>query len=175
MPRYEFFGKRPQVAPSAYVHREAVLIGDVVIEDGCYIAAGAVLRGDMGKITVRAGSTFQDNSVAHGEVTIGPNTLITHRCVIHFAKIGERVLVGIGSVVMDGAEVGDGCVIGAGSLLVPNFQVPPGKMVMGSPAKIARETSAADAEMITSGLATYQHLPSLCFEGLREIQDAGEE
>ena len=171
MPWYAFHDKRPRVAASAFVHPQAVLIGDVVIGEGCYIGAGAVLRADFGRISIGDGSNFQDNAVAHGEVTIGAGTLVAHGCVVHYAKLGDRVTVGIGSIIMDGCEIGDGCIVGAGSLVLFNTKVPPGKLVVGSPAKVLRDVGPEAAQQAAAGLAVYQALPRMCFEGLQQIEE----
>lgn len=147
MPKvYRMDGVTPVVDPTAFVHPTAVLTGDVVVGADCYVGPGASLRGDMGRIVVKRGSSFQDNCVAHSftarEVIIGENANVGHGAVLHGCTLGDYALVGMNAVVMDGAEIGE-CAFVAALALVPSaFKVPPRTVVAGIPAKVLRPLTA---------------------------------
>lgn len=137
MPFYEVQGKRPQIGSTSYVHPTAVLIGDVVIGEGCWIGPHVTMRADEGAIRMGDYSNLQDNSVIHGrEVVLGKYSHLGHACVIHGATLGEHVLVAIKAVILDGVEIGDWCTIAAGAVVAPRAKIPARKMLMGVPAAI---------------------------------------
>ena len=123
---FEFEGKRPVVHPEAFVAATATLIGDVTVEAGASIWYGAVLRGDICTIVVRAGSNIQDNSVLHaapGEtLEVGPDATVGHGCVVHGRAVEEKALVGNGSTLLDGSVVGPGTLVAAGSVRHPRHR-----------------------------------------------------
>ena len=175
MPSYEFEGKRPQVDPTAFVHPQAVLIGDVVIEPGGYVGAGAVLRGDIGYIRVGRGSNVQENCVIHTfpdkPATLHPDVHVGHGCVLHGCEICSMVLVGMGSIVADGVKINSRCLIGAGSFVPFGMEIPENSLVMGSPARVVREISQEQLERISNGLSIYQELTRRHLKSLRRLPD----
>jgi len=170
---YEFERKRPEVADSAFVHPEATVIGGVVIGDGCYVGAGAVLRGDWGDVVIGPGSNIQENCVLHvrpDEVTdIGPSCHIGHGAVIHGATLGTHVMVGAHAVIHDGVVVGDEALIGAGCVVPANMEIPGGKMVLGVPGKIVGDVSKEQKVAWRWGTKLYQGLPARCKKSLRRL------
>lgn len=166
---YEFEGMRPRIGATSYVDPAATIIGDVTIGENCFIAPGAVLRGDAGAITIGDGSNVQDCSVLHGVSTVGKNTLLTHHVIVHQAIIGDNVMLGMGSIIMDFAEVGNGCIVGAGSIVVPGTKVPPGKTVIGVPGRVVGEVSERAKEEYRTGLGHYQSYPQRYPKGLKQI------
>ncbi|MGB9298975.1 MAG: DapH/DapD/GlmU-related protein [Anaerolineae bacterium] len=168
---WEFEGKRPTVADGAFVHPEATIIGGVEIGEGCYVGAGAVLRGDWGDIVVGAGSNIQEDCVLHvrpDEVTLlGPDCQIGHGVIIDGAQLGRHVMVGMHAVVHDGVVVGDDALIGSGCVVLADMEVPAGKMVVGVPGKIVGDVSADQKVAWEWGLRQYQALPARCLNGLR--------
>ncbi|MDH4209541.1 MAG: gamma carbonic anhydrase family protein [Anaerolineae bacterium] len=170
---WEFEGKRPVVGADAFVHPEATLIGGVTIGEGCYVAAGAVLRGDWGDIVVGPGSNIQEHCVLHvrpEETTIlGPDCHIGHGAIIHGAHLGRHVMVGMHAVIHDGVVVGDEALIGSGCVVLPDMQIPPGKMVVGVPGKIVGDVSADQQSAWDWGLKQYQALPARCLKHLRPL------
>lgn len=170
MPIYEFEGKRPRIAATAYLHPEAVVIGDVEIGADCFIGPGVVLRADFGSIRVGAGTNIQDNCVVHGnETVIGPNGHIGHNAIIHGATLGEHVLVGMGAIILDEAQIGDGCIIGAGAVVAPRAVVPARKLVMGVPAAIVSDVSPEREAGTWAGTRNYQTLPRRYRASLRPL------
>ena len=133
-----FDGTSPQVAESAYVDPAAVVIGDVVIEADASVWPGAVLRGDHGKIVLRAGANVQDNATLHEGVEIGPYATVGHNAIVHNASVGERAMVGMGAVVLDRSEIGPASLIGANSTVTEGTTVPESTLVAGSPAEIVK-------------------------------------
>jgi len=170
---WEFEGKQPTVAHGAFVHPEATVIGGVTIGEGCYVGAGAVLRADWGDIVVGAGSNIQENCVLHvrpDEVTIvGPSCHIGHGAVVHGATLGYHVMVGIRAVIHDGVVIGDEALIGAGCLVLPDMEIPGGKVVVGVPGKIMGDVSEEQKAAWAWGLELYQALPARCLKGLRPL------
>lgn len=159
---FSFEGLVPVVDPAAFVHPAATLIGDVVIGPGCYIAPGAVLRGDFARLTVEAGSNVQDNSVVHTfpgcEVIIGEDAHIGHGAVLHGCQLRRNVLIGIKAVVLDGATIGDNAFVAAAALVPAGFDVPPDSLVAGVPAKVRRTLSAEEIARKAANTRTYQQL-----------------
>jgi len=173
MPFYALRDREPRVHPGAYVHPLAVLVGDVHIDDGCYIGPGAVLRADWGGIRVGKGSNIQENCVVHvrpgDEVRLGADCHVGHGAIIHGAVLEERVLVGMGAILFDGVLVGADSIIGAGAVLTEGFQVPPRAVVAGVPAKVVGNASDELLRRKRAGTALYQTLPPLYREHLREV------
>jgi phenylacetic acid degradation protein len=111
----------PKIAKTSYVHPQAAIIGDVEIADGCFIGAGAILRGDFGKIRIGRGTSIQENCVIHvgekGIVSIDSNVIIAHGAILHDVTIESYVLVGMGSILMTGVFCEDHIMIAAGSIV----------------------------------------------------------
>ncbi len=144
MPKvYAIDGVTPVVDPTAFVHPQATLIGDVTVGPDCYVAPGASLRGDMGRIVMGRASSFQDNCVAHTfageELIIGDYVNIGHGAVLHGCTVRDHALVGMNAVVMDGAEIGEYSFVAGLSFVRARFMVPPRTVAAGIPAKILRE------------------------------------
>jgi phenylacetic acid degradation protein len=152
----------PVVDPTAFVHPTAVLIGDVVVGAGCYVGAGAVLRGDFGRIILKDGSNLQDNCVAHSfpgqDAVVQENGHVGHGAVLHGCVVGREALVGMNAVVMDGAEIGEGSFVGAMSFVRAGMVVPPKTLVAGVPAKIVRELQDKEMAWKANGTHQYQEL-----------------
>ncbi|MDP1915411.1 MAG: gamma carbonic anhydrase family protein [Myxococcales bacterium] len=158
-----FDGVTPMIHSGAWVHPSAELLGDVTLEDGVSVWPTCVLRGDSGPIHLGARTNFQDGSIAHAtrdvsKTTVGPDCTVGHRVILHGCTIGARVLVGMGSIVLDNVVVGDDCFIAAGSLLTPGKVYEARSFIMGSPAKKVREVSAKDLEWIASSWRGYFNL-----------------
>jgi phenylacetic acid degradation protein len=162
MPIYEFEKKIPKVARSSYVHPLAVLIGDVEVGGRCFIGAGAVLRGDFGKIRIGRGTSLQENCVLHAggiqAVTIDDNVVIAHGALIHDAIIKPYVLVGMGAILMTGVTCEEHVLIGAGSVVKEGFHIPSNVVVAGNPARIVKPLSDEGRKRIHEGVKTYQDL-----------------
>jgi len=166
MSTYSLEGVVPIVHPEAFVHPDAVLIGDVIVGARCYVGPGASLRGDFGRIVMGAGSNVQDNCVLHSfpgeEMRIDENAHIGHSAVLHGCTVCRDALVGISSVVMDGVVVREQAFVGAMSFVKAGFEVPPRTLVTGVPARIVRELSDAEIAWKANGTVLYQQLADRC-------------
>jgi carbonic anhydrase/acetyltransferase-like protein (isoleucine patch superfamily) len=140
VPLFSFRGKTPQLGREAFVFTTAVLIGDVVLDEGANVWPGAVLRGDVERI--------KDNSVAHTDpgfpITVGPDCVIGHNVTLHGATVGARCLIGMGAILLNGCQIGDECIVGAGALVTQGKVFPPRSLIVGSPAKVVREVTDDD-------------------------------
>jgi carbonic anhydrase/acetyltransferase-like protein (isoleucine patch superfamily) len=143
-----FKDKEPVFGEDVFVHRTATVIGDVVLEDGANVWPGAVLRGDVERITLGAHASFQDNSVAHSDpgypVTIGSDCIVGHGVIVHGATIGARCLIGMGSTLLNGCVIGEESIVGANSLVTQGTMFPPRSLIMGAPAKFVRVVTDED-------------------------------
>jgi phenylacetic acid degradation protein len=162
MSTYQFENKIPKIAKTCYVHPQAAIIGDVEISDDCFIGAGAVLRGDFGKIRIGRGTSVQENSVVHvgeeGVVLIDKNVVIAHGAILHDVTLKSYVLVGMGSILMAGVFCEDHVMIGAGAIVKENFHIPANVVVAGNPAKIIKPLSDDQRERLHQGVKAYQDL-----------------
>lgn len=173
MPFYEFEGKRPLISRDVFIHPDAIVMGDVTIETGCYVGAGAVLRGDIGSIKIGKGSNVQENCVIHtfpDKATIlHPETHIGHGCILHGCEICSYVLVGMGCIVADGVKINSYCLIGAGAFVPFGEEIPPNSLVAGSPAKVIKRISTEQLEQMAKGRAIYQDLAKRHLKSLKSI------
>jgi phenylacetic acid degradation protein len=174
MPVYSLEGIIPVVDPSAFVHPQAVLIGDVVIGPRCYVGPGASLRGDMGRIVMGAGSNVQDNCVLHTfplkEVVLEEDAHIGHGAVLHGCTVKRGALVGINAVLMDDVVVGEEALVGAASFVRAGFIVPRRTLVTGAPARAVRELTDEEVAWKAQGTREYHELAVRCLASLKECQ-----
>jgi len=143
-----FNGKTPRIAGSAFISKTAYIIGDVEIGENCVVMPGAVIRADLGKITIGDNTIVEDNCVIHSgsldgfeDIVIGENVVIGHGAVNHARKIGDNVLIGINATILHDAEIGDFCIIAAGALVGQGAKVPDRSFVAGVPGKVKKEVS----------------------------------
>jgi phenylacetic acid degradation protein len=171
---YEFNGYRPVVHESSFVHPQANVTGNVIIGAHCYIGPGAVLRGDWGEILVADGCNIQENCVVHmfpgKSAVFEEGAHIGHGAIIHGAKVGKNVLVGMNAVLMDDVAVGENSIIGALCFVPANMNIPPKSLVVGNPAKIIKELSDEMIAWKTEGTKLYQQLPGDCYQTLKECE-----
>jgi phenylacetic acid degradation protein len=170
---YSIEGVVPVVHPQAFVHPDAVLIGDVVIGPRCYIGPFASLRGDMGRIDVREGANLQDGTVVHcfpGRSTVvDVDAHVGHAAVLHGCHVGPRTLIGIGAVLLDGVVVGEKAFVGAHSFVKANTEVTPGWLFAGSPARAVRELSKHEIGWKANGTRIYQELAARCLATMTPV------
>ena len=136
---------KPNIDPSVFVAKGAVVIGDVTIEKDCSIWYNATIRCTEAPITIGEGSNVQDNAVIHVShncpVTIGSHVTIGHGAIIHGCTIEDNALIGMGAIILNGAKIGKNCIIAAGALVPQNKIIPDNSLVMGSPGKIIRQVT----------------------------------
>lgn len=167
---YSFKGFIPVVHPSAFIHPQAAVTGNVIIGKDVYIGPGAAIRGDWGGIIIEDGCNVQENCTIHMfpgvTVRLMESAHIGHGAIIHGATIGRNVLVGMNSVIMDDAEIGDSSIIGALSFINANTKIPPRSLVVGNPGKVIKEVSDEMLAWKTKGTQLYQALPKDLHETL---------
>lgn len=174
MPYYEIDGIRPVVDPSAYVHPTAVLIGDVIVAENCYVGPCAVLRGDFGPIRLDKSSNLQDTCVMHGFPGVYTRVMelghIGHGAILHGCIVGKNSLVGMNSVIMDESILGEDCIVGAMSFVRAHSVYKDRSMVLGSPAKFVREVTDQELEWKTEGTHVYVQLAARSKVSMVETQ-----
>ena len=157
MPVYELEGVAPRIDADAFVHPDAVVIGDVVIGANSSVWPGAVLRGDYGTITVGSGSSIQDGTVVHAgpgfPTTIGDGCVVGHLTHLEGCTLEDHSLAGSGSVVLHWAVISTGATVGANAVVPNHMVIPPGALALGVPAKIFEGRS--DVPMIRVSAAEY--------------------
>jgi len=154
-----FNGKKPFIAPDAFVAENATLIGDVTISSGASVWYGAVLRGDINSITIGARSSVQDNVVIHVEedkpVIVGEDVTIGHTAVLHGCTVEDRCLIGISSVVLDGSVIGEGSIIAASALVPPGKKIKKRVLMAGVPVSKLKNLTDEDYEMLKHHALAY--------------------
>lgn len=134
--------KNVKIAEGARIAKQSVILGNVTIGRDSCVLYYAVIRGDDAPVVIGEETNIQENCTIHVShnmpVHIGNNVTVGHNAVIHGCTIGDRTLIGMGAVILDGAKIGNDCIIGAGSLVTKNAVIPDGSLVMGSPARIKR-------------------------------------
>ena len=162
MPSYEYEGITPVVDPSAFVHPTAVLIGDVIIGAGCLVGPAAVLRGDIGRLELKAGSNVQDTCVVlcfpGKDVVVHENGHVGHGAVLHGCTVGRNALIGMNAVLMDDTVVGENSIVGALAFVKEGTEIPANTLWAGAPAKQIRELSEKEIGWKSRGTEVYQHL-----------------
>lgn len=176
---YEFEGIKPVIDPSSFIHPTAVVIGHVIIGKDVYIGPGAVLRGDWGSIRIKDGCNVQENCVIHMfpgvEVILEEGAHIGHGAVIHGAHIGENVMIGMNSVIMDDVVIGKDSIVGALCFVKGGEIIPEKSLVVGNPGKVIKTLTDDMIEWKREGTKLYQELPGQCYNGLKECAPLPEE
>lgn len=171
---YSIDGIVPVVDPSAFIHPSATLIGDVIVGQNCYVGPNAALRGDMGRIVLKARSNMQDGCIAHtfagGETILEEAANVGHGAVLHGCHLGKGVLIGMNAVIMDGAIIGDHAFVAALAFVKANFSVPSRSIVAGIPAKIVSEVSDEELRWKQLGDEDYQDIIHRSHASLKRVQ-----
>jgi len=140
--RARFLFVQPQIDPTAYVAPQAVVIGDVRLAAHSSVWPMAVLRGDINFIEIGEGSNIQDGSIIHLAddlpTRVGKLVTVGHRAILHACTVEDECLIGMGATILDEAIIGKGSIIGAHALVTKGTRIPPGSLVMGTPAKVVR-------------------------------------
>ena len=144
-----FQNKIPKIHKTAFVTADAIVIGEVEIGAESSVWFGSMLRGDVNSIRIGSRTNIQDGTIIHvsretHSTTLEDEITVGHRATLHGCYIETGCLIGIGAIILDGVRVGRNSLVAAGSLLTPNTNIPPRSLVMGSPAKVKRELSAAE-------------------------------
>lgn len=173
MPCYAIDGVIPVVSPLAYVHPTAVIIGDVIIEEGVYIGPFASLRADFGRIHIQKYANVQDSCVIHGfhqSITlIETYGHIGHSAILHGCTIRKNALIGMNSVILDETEIGENTIVGANSTVKAKSQIPANVLVVGSPAKVVRVLAEKELQWKREGTEQYIQLTERCLTSMQEV------
>jgi len=166
-----FQGMTPQLGQRVFVAKQALVIGDVVLGDDCSVWPMAVIRGDMQRIRIGQRCSVQDGSVLHithagpfspegWPLYLGDDVTVGHNVTLHGCTLGNRILVGLGSLVLDGVVIDDEVIVGAGSLVPPGKHLESGWLYMGRPAKPVRPLSENERKFLSYTAANYVKLKS---------------
>lgn len=150
---------RPRIAAACFIAPSADIIGNVEIAAESSVWFGAVLRGDINRISIGPGSNIQDNAVIHlsddHPCLIGKLVTVGHSAILHACTVEDEVLIGMGAIVLDGSVIGGQSIIGAGALVTGGTIIPPGSLVLGSPAKVVRQLSRGERENVRNWAEKY--------------------
>jgi len=155
-----FQGMTPTIQESCFIEDTAVVIGDVVMGQDCSVWFNAVIRGDVNYIRIGNRTNVQDLCMLHvthdtHPLIIGNEVTVGHHVVLHGCTIQDRVLVGMGAIIMDGAVIGEDSVVGAGALVVEGTVVPPKSLILGSPARVRRPVTDKELAWIKESAENY--------------------
>jgi phenylacetic acid degradation protein len=168
---YAIDGVTPVVDPTAFVHPTAVLIGDVIVGPGCYIGPLASLRGDFGRLEIRAGANIQDTCVLHAfpgtDAIVEEDGHIGHGAVLHGCIVQRNALVGMNAVVNDNAVIGESAIVAAMAFVKAGTVVPPRSLAAGVPAKVLRALTEQEMAWKVEGTKSYQELTRRSLASLR--------
>ena len=171
---YSFKGHIPVVHESSFVHPLAAVTGNVIIGENCYIGPGAAIRGDWGEIILENGVNVQENCTVHmfpgKSIVLKQGAHVGHGEIIHGANLGRNTMVGMNSVIMDGAVIADECIVGAMAFVKAESVFAPRQLIVGNPAKAIKEVSQQMLAWKTAGTKLYQSLPKDCHDTLREVE-----
>ena len=174
MPVFALDDRTPRLpAGFCFVADNAILVGDVVLEEEVGIWFGAVLRGDNEPITVGRGSNIQELSVLHTDMgfplVIGAGCTIGHRAILHGCSIGDNSLVGMGATILNGARIGRNCLVGANALVTEGKDIPDGSLVVGMPARVVRPLTEAEIASLERSATHYVDNARRFAAGMRPV------
>jgi carbonic anhydrase/acetyltransferase-like protein (isoleucine patch superfamily) len=163
-----FLRRKPLLGKRVYIAPGAVVIGDVTLGGHSSVWYNAVLRGDINRIVVGHHSNVQDNAVLHladeSPCLVGNYVTIGHSAVVHACMVGNEVLIGMGAIILDGAVIGEQSIIGAGSLVTQNTEIPPGSLVVGTPARVLRKLSRKERLGVKAWAVKYVQNAAYCLK-----------
>jgi carbonic anhydrase/acetyltransferase-like protein (isoleucine patch superfamily) len=152
----------PSIDPTAFVHPDALVFGDVTLRARVSVWPTAVIRGDTGRIVIGADSNVQDGTIIHVDhgvpTTVGRRVAIGHRAIVHGSTVDDDCLIAMGAILLNGVVIGSGSIVGAGALCREGMHVPPNSLVLGVPGRIVRETTSAERDRIARTVQSYVEL-----------------
>ncbi|HEY0074795.1 MAG TPA: gamma carbonic anhydrase family protein [Abditibacteriaceae bacterium] len=164
-----FLGQEPQIDASAFVAPGAAVMGAVTLGEESSVWFNATLRGDINAVIVGPRSNVQDGAVLHVAddyaVTLGELVTVGHQATVHACTVEDEVLIGMGAIILDGAHIGARSIIGANALVTGGTQIPPGSLVLGSPAKVVRALSIDEQASIKVWAERYVTLSRIYLQG----------
>lgn len=173
MPIYRYGERIPTVHESVFVAPSASVIGSVVLSENVSVWFGATIRGDNDVITLGKNSNVQEGAVLHTDpgikLTVGENVTIGHQAMLHGCTIGDGSLIGIQAVVLNGAVIGKGCLVGAGAVVTEKKVFPDRSLILGSPARVARQLTDDDVEKLMKAAQSYAERRAQFLANLKEV------
>ena len=170
---YSLDGKTPRLGRNVYVAPSASVIGDVELGDEVTIWFGAVLRGDVERLTVGRRTNVQDNSVLHSDpgspLTLGEGVTIGHRVILHGCSVGDGALIGMGATVLNDARIGRNCLVGANALITEGKEFADGMLIVGSPARVIRQLTTDELTRLAGGADRYAERGRIYEHALRPV------
>ena len=159
---YPYEGKYPEIHPSVFMTEDVIIVGDVHIAEDVSIWFGTVIRGDVNRVTIGARSNVQDNCTLHETwkkypLAIGEDVTIGHGAILHGCALEDGCLIGMGAKVLDRAVVGTESIVAAGAVVREGFEVPPGSLVAGVPAKVIRTLGEEERAGLRQSAVNYQY------------------
>lgn len=153
----------PKISESAITFEQSTILGDVTIGEKSSVWFGAVLRGDVNFIRIGRNTNIQDNSTVHvtkggSPTVIGDNVTVGHNAVVHACTVEDNVLVGMGAIILDDAKISKNSLVAAGAVVTGGKTFPPGSLILGSPAKVARKLTETEIEKIQESADKYFEL-----------------
>ena len=171
---FEFEGRVPSIAPTAYIDEDAKVIGDVKIGAQCYVGPGARIRGDYGTINIGDKTSIQENCVLHARINevceVGSHVQIGHGALLHNCTIRDYAVIGVGAVISDYSSVGTWSIVGEGAVVTSGQTIPDGKVAVGIPAKIIRDVYDSDKQLWSKYKEAYADLALRYPKGLKRIK-----
>lgn len=173
MALYSFEGNSPKISDKAYVHESAQIIGNVVIEENCFVGAGAVIRGDYGELLIGAGTAVEEGVVIHCPplctCRIGKSVTIGHGAVLHGSEIGDSAVIGMGAIVSQRAKIGEWAIVAEGAVVTMGKEIPTHKIAAGNPAKVIGDVQDRHKERWSWGKNIYLDLSQRYPKGLKKL------
>lgn len=167
-------GKLPRFDDSVFVEASAQIIGDVELGPDASVWFGAVIRGDVNSIRIGARSNIQDLTVIHVDrgtspTFVGDEVTVGHRVILHGCRVGDRALIGMGSVLLNDVQVGAESLVAAGSVVSPGTVIPSRKLALGVPARVVRDLRREELEHLRSSAQSYVELKSVYMKEHRRV------
>ena len=170
---YSFEGKTPQIDRTAYAHESATITGDVVIGGECFIGAGAILRGDYGRIRIGSGTAIEEGCIVHAPpdeaCDIGSSVTVGHGAIVHCSRIEDFAIIGMGAALGIHAVIGEWAIVGEGAIVTQNQSIPPRKVAVGNPARVIGDINEESRNLYTWGKNLYVELCSRYHRGLKRL------
>jgi len=156
---YDFSGMKPEIHPETFIAEGARIIGRVTLGRGVSVWYNSVLRADIAAITIGENTNIQDACVVHVDfgldTVLGAGVTVGHGAILHACRVGDNCLIGMGATILDGAVIPENSIVGAGALVPPKKTYPPGTLILGSPAKVARTLSEEEIRHLAEHAGLY--------------------
>ncbi len=175
---YEFEGKTPVVGENSYVSETALVIGDVVIGNSCYVGHGAIIRGDYGRVEIGEGTAVEEGVIIHSPPghtqSIGKHVTLGHGAILHGSLVGDYTVVGMGAILSILSKTGEWTIVAEGTVVKANQEIPGAKVAAGNPASVVRDVRDADKELWQFGKQIYVDLALRYLKsGMNPVAGAG--